>query len=127
VARSFAESHHKNRLATSLAGPPAGIHTGAPLVPTIVSSLLLQPSQLKQVPAGDYTMQLVVEDKLRHDKYRLTAQAMDFQDRNCAKGNAAGWLTTGAVPSSDISSSILAGDLTSSSFCAGTARNIDKS
>ena len=35
-----------------------------------------------QIPPGDYTMQLVVEDKLRHDKYRLATQAMDFQVRN---------------------------------------------
>jgi len=38
--------------------------------------------QLKQIPAGDYTMQMIVEDSLRHDKYRLAAQAMDFQIRN---------------------------------------------
>jgi hypothetical protein len=38
--------------------------------------------QLNQIPAGDYTMQLIVEDSLRHDKYRLAAQAIDFQIRN---------------------------------------------
>jgi VWFA-related protein len=38
--------------------------------------------QLRQIAAGDYTMQLIVEDNLRHDKYRLAAQAIDFQIKN---------------------------------------------
>ena len=38
--------------------------------------------QLKQISPGDYTMQLIVEDTLRHDKYRIATQAMDFQVRS---------------------------------------------
>jgi len=36
---------------------------------------------LKQIAAGDYTLQLIVEDNLRHDKYRIATQVMDFQVR----------------------------------------------
>jgi hypothetical protein len=38
--------------------------------------------QLKQIFPGDYTMQLIVEDNLRHDKYRIATQVMDFQVRS---------------------------------------------
>ena len=38
--------------------------------------------QLKQIAAGDYTLQLIVEDNLRHDKYRIATQAIDFQVRS---------------------------------------------
>jgi len=37
--------------------------------------------QLKQIPAGDYTMQIIIEDNLRNDKYRIATQAIDFQVR----------------------------------------------
>jgi hypothetical protein len=37
--------------------------------------------QLNKIAPGDYTLQVIVEDNLRHDKYRLAAQAMDFQVR----------------------------------------------
>jgi hypothetical protein len=38
--------------------------------------------QLKQIDAGDYTLQLIVEDNLRHDKYRIATQVIDFQVRS---------------------------------------------
>ena len=38
--------------------------------------------QLKQISAGDYTLQIVVQDNQRYDKYRIATQAMDFQIRN---------------------------------------------
>jgi hypothetical protein len=38
--------------------------------------------QLKQISAGDYTLQIVVQDNQRYDKYRIAAQAMDFQVRD---------------------------------------------
>jgi VWFA-related protein len=37
---------------------------------------------LKTIPAGDYTLQIIVEDNLRHDKYRIATQAIDFQVRS---------------------------------------------
>ncbi len=38
--------------------------------------------QLKQISAGDYTLQIVVQDNQRYDKYRIATQAMDFQVRD---------------------------------------------
>jgi hypothetical protein len=38
--------------------------------------------QLKQVSAGDYTMQIVVQDHQRYDKYRMATQVADFQVRD---------------------------------------------
>lgn len=38
--------------------------------------------QLKQIAAGDYTMQVIVEDKLRDDKNKVAIQAIDFQVRD---------------------------------------------
>jgi hypothetical protein len=38
--------------------------------------------QLKQIAAGDYTLQVIVEDHLRYDKYRIATQAIDFQVRS---------------------------------------------
>jgi len=37
--------------------------------------------KLNKITPGDYTLQVIVEDNLRHDKYRIAAQAMDFQVR----------------------------------------------
>lgn len=37
--------------------------------------------QLKQISAGDYTLQVIVEDTLRYDKYRVATQAIGFQVR----------------------------------------------
>jgi hypothetical protein len=38
--------------------------------------------QLKQISAGDYTLQIIVEDTLRNDKYKFATQAIDFQVRS---------------------------------------------
>jgi VWFA-related protein len=38
--------------------------------------------QLKQITAGDYTLQIIVEDNLRNDKYKIATQAIDFQVRS---------------------------------------------
>ena len=43
--------------------------------------ILMGQMQLKQISAGNYTLQLIVEDGLRHDKYRIATQAIDFQVR----------------------------------------------
>jgi hypothetical protein len=37
---------------------------------------------LKQIPSGDYTLQVIIEDNLRNDKYRIATQAIDFQVRS---------------------------------------------
>lgn len=58
---------------------------GAPVVSGSVQDgkqlIVTGQMQLKQISAGDYTLQLVVEDGLRHDKYRIATQAIDFQVR----------------------------------------------
>ena len=38
--------------------------------------------QLKQISAGDYTLQIIVQDHLRYDKYQIATQASDFQVRD---------------------------------------------
>ena len=38
--------------------------------------------QLNQISAGDYIMQVIVEDKLRDDKNKVAIQAIDFQVRD---------------------------------------------
>ncbi len=38
--------------------------------------------ELNQVSAGDYTLQLIVQDNQRYDKYRIATQSIDFQVRD---------------------------------------------
>jgi len=35
--------------------------------------------QLATLPPGNYVLQIIVADNLRYDKYRMAAQAIDFQ------------------------------------------------
>ena len=37
--------------------------------------------QLNQIPPGQYVLQVVISDKLRKEKDRITSQSIDFEIR----------------------------------------------
>jgi len=49
---------------------------------TADGSFTLRGMELKKISAGGYTMQLIVYDNQRSDKYRIATQAIDFQVRD---------------------------------------------